>query len=81
MAKNDLCYFYGTKELLALLEYVGYTNTDIFLVWVEHCLFKALKPNKAVIMDNAIFHKLAKVKALVEQVWCKLVYLPTHHIH
>lgn len=31
-------YCYGTKELIAPFEYIGYTNTDIFLTWVEHCL-------------------------------------------
>jgi transposase len=71
-------YCYGTKELVAPFEYVGYTNTDIFLTWVEHCLCKALKPNQVVIMDNASFHKSAKVKALIEQVGCKLIYLPPY---
>lgn len=34
-------YCYWPKELVASFEYVGYTNTDIFLTWVEHCLCKA----------------------------------------
>ncbi len=71
-------YCYGTKELIAPFEYVGYTNTDIFLLWIEHCLCKELKPNQVVVMDNASFHKSAKVKALIEQVGCKLIYLPPY---
>lgn len=71
-------YCYGTKELVAPFEYVGYTNTDIFLVWIEHCLCKALKPKQVVVMDNASFHKSAKVKELIEQVGCRLIYLPPY---
>ncbi|TXJ02183.1 MAG: hypothetical protein E6Q32_03070 [Neisseriales bacterium] len=28
-------YCYGTKELVASMEYDGYTNSDVFLTWVE----------------------------------------------
>ena len=71
-------YSYGNKELVAPMEYDGYTNSDLFLTWVEHCLCAELKPNQVVIMDNASFHKSAKVKELVENVGCKLVYLPPY---
>ncbi|MCC2644301.1 MAG: transposase, ISFTu1 [Burkholderiales bacterium] len=55
-------YFYGSKELVAPMEYEGYTNTELFLTWVEKGLCKEIKPNQVVIMDNASFHKSAKVK-------------------
>lgn len=29
-------------------------------------------------MDNASFHKSAKVKELIEQVGCRLIYLPPY---
>ncbi len=35
-------YNYGTKELIAPMEYDGYTNTEVFLSWVEHFLCKEL---------------------------------------
>ena len=50
-------YNYGTKELIAPMEYDGYTNTEVFLFWVEHFLCKELRPWQCVIMDNASFHK------------------------
>jgi transposase len=60
------------------MEYDGYTNTELFLTWVKHCLCKELKPNQVVIMDNASFHKSAKVKELIEAVGCKIIYLPPY---
>lgn len=60
------------------MEYDGYTNTELFLAWVEHCLCKALKPEQVVIMDNASFHKSNKVKELIEKVGGKLIYLPSY---
>jgi len=71
-------YCYGSRELIAPMEYDGYTNTELFLTWVEHCLCKELKPNQVVIMDNASFHKAAKVKELIEAVGCKIIYLPPY---
>lgn len=71
-------YCYGTKELIAPMEYDGYTNTEVFLSWVEHCLCKELTPNQVVIMDNASFHKSNQVKKLIESVGGKLMYLPPY---
>lgn len=71
-------YCYGTKELIAPMEYDGYTNTEVFLSWVEHCLCKELTPNQVVIMDNASFHKSNQVKKLIESVGGKLIYLPPY---
>jgi hypothetical protein len=69
-------YCYGTKELIAPMEYDGYTNTSLFLTWIEQCLCNEIKPNQVVIMDNASFHKSAKVRELIEKVGGKLIYLP-----
>lgn len=69
-------YNYGTKELIAPMEYDGYTNTELFNTWVAEALCKELKPGQYVIMDNASFHKSHKVKELIEAVGCKLIYLP-----
>jgi len=71
-------YCYGTKELVAPMEYDGYTNSHIFLSWVELALCRALKPNQVVIMDNASFHKSALVRQLIESVNCTLIYLPPY---
>ncbi len=71
-------YCDGLRELITSMEYDGYTNTELFLTWVEHFLCKELKPNQVVIMDNASFHKSAKVRELIEEVGCKIIYLPPY---
>lgn len=71
-------YCYGSQELIAPMEYDGYTNTELFLVWVELFLCKELKPNQVVIMDNASFHKSPKVKEFIEKAGCTLIYLPAY---
>ena len=71
-------YCYGSKELIAPMEYDGYTNSEVFLSWVELALCQELKPNQVVVMDNASFHKSAQVKELIERAGCKLIYLPPY---
>ena len=71
-------YCYGNKKLVAPMEYDGYTNSELFLAWIEHFLCPELKPNQVVIMDNASFHKSMKIKNLIEKVGCKLIYLPVY---
>lgn len=71
-------YCYGNKELVAPMEYEGYTNSEIFLSWIKLALCKELKPDQVVIMDNASFHKSALVKKLIESVGCTLIYLPLY---
>ena len=71
-------YCSGTKNIIAPMEYDGYTNTELFVTWVSEFLCKELKPNQYVIMDNASFHKSNKVKELIEKTGCKLLYLPAY---
>ena len=71
-------YNYGSKELIAPMEYDGYTNTELFITWIKEGLCRELKPGQYVIMDNASFHKSHTVKELIEAVGCKLLYLPAY---
>ena len=71
-------YHYSTKELIALLEFEGYTNTEIFTDWFENQLCPELKPGQVVILDNASFHKSKKLKELAEAAKCELLYLPPY---
>lgn len=69
---------YSKKELIAPFYYEGYTNTAVFVLWIEEVLILELKPNQVIIMDNASFHKSEKVRELIESVGCILLYLPTY---
>lgn len=71
-------YNYGEKKLIAPIEYEGYTNRKVFEYWVENCLCKELRPEHIVIMDNASFHKSTKIRELIEQIGCTLIYIPAY---
>lgn len=71
-------YCYGDKQLIAPMEYDGYTDTAVFTTWIREFLCKELKPGQVVIMDNASFHKSAKIKELIESTGCRLIYLPPY---
>ena len=68
----------GTKKLIAPMEYEGYTNTEVFVHWVEKCLCPNLQTGQYVIMDNVSFHKSNKIKEAIEKVGCTLLYLPVY---
>jgi isfu1 transposase len=71
-------YCYGNKQLIAPMEYDGYTNTEVFTTWIKECLCKELNPGQVVVMDNASFHKSDKVRQMIESVGCKLLFLPPY---
>lgn len=56
----------------------GCTTSAVFVVWTEQFLVPSLKPGQVVIMDNAAFHKSPKIKQLIENAGCSLVYLPPY---
>jgi len=58
--------------------FYGACNTELFNNWFETFLIKELKPGQTVIMDNATFHKSARIRELVESVGCTLLYLPPY---
>jgi transposase len=71
-------YCYGSTQLVAPMEYDGYTNTEVFVTWIKEGLCKELRPGQIVVMDNASFHKSDKIKQLIESVGCKLLFLPPY---
>lgn len=71
-------YCYGNKQLIAPMEYDGYTDTEVFTTWVREFLCKELRAGQVVIMDNASFHKSPRIKELIENVGCRLIYLPPY---
>lgn len=71
-------YHYSNKELIAPLEFEGYTNSKIFNNWFENQLCPALKPGQVVILDNASFHKSKKLQEYIEAADCQLLYLPPY---
>ncbi len=56
----------------------GSTTREVFEVYLEHSLAPALRPGQVVVMDNLSAHKGGRVRKLVEERGCELVYLPPY---
>jgi transposase len=56
----------------------GATTSVVFEAYVEQVLVPTLRSGQVVVMDNLSAHKGERVKELIEQRGCKLVYLPSY---
>lgn len=65
-------------QVLAPMTFTGYCNTRLIERWVEFFLVPELLPGQIAIMDRASFHISARIRELIEQAGCELVYLPAY---
>jgi transposase len=56
----------------------GATNRDVFEAYVERVLSPELRPGQVVVMDNLTAHKGERVRELIEERGCELLYLPPY---
>ena len=56
----------------------GATNREIFETYVQRVLAPTLRPGQVVVMDNLTAHKGDRVKELIEERGCELLYLPPY---
>ena len=56
----------------------GATNREVFEAYVERVLAPMLSRGQVVVMDNLTAHKGPRVKELIEQRGCELMYLPPY---
>jgi transposase len=56
----------------------GSTDREVFEAYVEHALAPTLKAGQLVVMDNLPAHKPARVRELIEERGCELIYLPSY---
>ncbi len=56
----------------------GSTTAEVFEAYVEHFLAPSLQAGQVVVMDNLSAHKGERVKELIEQRGCELLYLPPY---
>ena len=61
--------------LFAPFIFEGYSNKAIYETYVEHVLAPALRPGMVVVIDNASFHKSARVIKLIEERGCRVIFL------
>jgi transposase len=56
----------------------GPTTRDVFETYVGRVLAPTLKPGQVVVMDNLSSHKGSRVRELIEERGCELLYLPPY---
>jgi transposase len=56
----------------------GPTTSEVFKAYVERVLAPALKSGQVVAMDNLSSHKSPRVRELIEEKGCELLYLPPY---
>lgn len=56
----------------------GATTAAVFEAYVEKVLAPTLRPGQIVVMDNLSAHKGDRVRELIEERGCKLLYLPPY---
>jgi transposase len=54
----------------------GSTTREVFETYLERVLAPSLKAGQIVVMDNLSSHKGSRVKELVEERGCEILYLP-----
>src|SRR5215468_1931212 len=56
----------------------GAANATAFEAYLEHILVPSLHPGQIVVMDNLSVHKGARVRHLIEEKGCQLLFLPAY---
>ena len=56
----------------------GSTTKEVFETYIKRFLAPALRPGQVVIMDNLGAHKGKRVRELIEERGCELLYLPPY---
>jgi transposase len=56
----------------------GSTTKEVFEAYIEHFLAPTLRAGKVVVMDNLSAHKGQRVRKLIEDRGCELLYLPPY---
>jgi transposase len=54
------------------------TTSEVFEAYLERVLAPELRSGQIVVMDNLSSHKGPRVRELIEQRGCKLIYLPPY---
>lgn len=54
------------------------TDAEVFRQFINEALVPVLRPGQVVVMDNLSSHKVAGVREAIEEVGCRLLYLPPY---
>jgi transposase len=66
------------NQIIAPFLFEGSCNACVFETYTQKVLCPSLRKGQVVIMDNATFHKSKKIRELIEEKECTLIYLPPY---
>jgi transposase len=68
----------NVQQLFAPFIFEGYSNSAVYETYIETVLIPELKPGMVLVIDNARFHKSKRVRELIENAGCRLIFLPPY---
>lgn len=66
------------SQVLAPLTFEGMCDSALVEAWFEQQLAPVLRPGQVVILDNASFHRMSRLREILAQVQCCLLPLPPY---
>jgi transposase len=72
------CAALHMNKLIAPFTLDGFFDRAAFEAYIEYVLIPVLRRGMVFIMDNASFHKSAKVIKMIEEAGCSVLFLPTY---
>ncbi|HZY56333.1 MAG TPA: IS630 family transposase [Rubrobacteraceae bacterium] len=68
----------GLEGMGSSMAIEGSTTKEVFEAYIEHFVAPTLSAGKVVVMDNLSAHKGQRVRKLIEDRGCELLYLPPY---
>jgi transposase len=65
-------------NFFAPMVYQGYCTAKVIETWLEKCLLPKVQIGQVIVMDNAPFHNSSRIRELIENAGCELLFLPSY---
>lgn len=66
------------QKFFAPMVYKGYCTSKVIEAWLEQNLLPKIGKGKVIVMDNASFHNSKKIRDIIENAGCELLFLPKY---
>jgi transposase len=77
-ARQNIIAAWNNGKIVAPMGYQCSCDSEVVETWVKNVLLPQLPRGSIVVMDNARFHNPQRLKELIENAHCKLIFLPPY---